>query len=185
MKTPRKPKKKFTAATTIIRKEPFDRTMSLLLKNFSKTALKKASFFTASVCLALSSIPLLSACGDLGPDPQADGARFSRRFNYYYVQDCRFDAIGTYDCGKIHSISPSMFVSLRVDSDGLANLNLDGERYYYLESEYDEGYDAEYGGYYSFFRDNDELTIYKDGSEMALWSNDEGVVTFYFYELFY
>ena len=161
--------------------------MNPLFKNLSRTALKKASFFSAPFSavlgLALSCGTLMTACGDLGPDPKADGARYNKRFNFYYVQDCRFDSFGAYDCGKIHSTS--MFVSLRVDSDGLANLNLDGDRYYYLESEYDEGYDSELGSYFNFYQDSDELTLYKDGSEMAWWKNDDGTVTFYFYDFPY
>lgn len=146
-----------------------------VFKSFSKTALFKASFFAVLFCLA--------AC-DLGPDPAADGARFNRHFHYYYVQDCRFDAISAYDCGPIHSISPSMTVGLRIDSDGLATLNLDGDYYYYLESEYREGYDPDYGSYYLFYQDDDELTVYKDGYTLAYWDNNSGLVTFYYYELY-
>ena len=147
-------------------------------KNFSKTALYKASFFSVLLTVLLS----LSAC-NLGPDPDADGARFNRRFYYYYVQDCRFDSFGAYDCGPIRSLSPSMRVALRVDSDGLASLNLDGDRYYYLESEYTEGFDRDYGYYFNFKQDDDELTLYKDGFVMAYWDNVNGLVTYYFYDL--
>ena len=77
-----------------------------------------------------------------------------------------------------------MKVGLRVDSDGLAYLNLDGGHYYYLESAYDEGYDPDYGPYFHFYQDEDELTIYKDGSEMAWWKTDKDSVTYYFYELY-
>lgn len=153
--------------------------VNLLHKNFTKTALFKASFFAVLLAALLN----LVAC-DLGPDPNADGARFNRRFHYYYVQDCRFDAISAYDCGPIHSISPSMTVSLRIDSDGLATLNLDGDRYYYLESEYSEGFDEEYGRYFHFYQDDDELTVYKDGFTMAYWDNNSRLVTFYFYDLY-
>jgi len=141
-----------------------------------KTALKKASFFSVLLCLC--------ACGDLTGDPAADGARFNERFHFYYEQDCRFDAVGVYDCGNIYSISPSISVGLRVDSDGLANLNVNGDRYYYLENEYDEGYDIDYGGFFRFYQDDTELVIYKDGWEMALWDNWNGTVTYYFYDLY-
>jgi hypothetical protein len=146
-----------------------------LLKTISKTALFKASFFAALFCLA--------AC-NLGPDPDADGARFNRRFHYYYVQDCRFDSFGAYDCGPIHSLSPSMTVGLRIDSDGLASLNLDGDSYYYLESEYTEDYDSDYGPFFGFTQDDDDLTIYKSGEVMAYWDNANGLVTYYFYEIY-
>ena len=152
---------------------------SFLHKNLKKTALIKASFF--SVVLVL--LACLTAC-DLGPDPAADGARFNRRFHYYYVQVCRADAFGPYDCNNIHALSPSMTVGLRIDSDGLASLNLDGDRYYYLESEYDEGYDSDYGSYFSFKQDYDELTIYKSGEIMAYWDNNDGLVTYYFYDMY-
>lgn len=145
-----------------------------------KTALKKASFFSVLLSLSLS----LCSCGDLAGDPAADGARFNEHFHFYYVQTCRFDAIGPYDCDAIRSISPSVSVGLRVDSDGFANLNVDGDRYYYTESEYDEGYDTEYGSYFRFYEDDTELVIYKDGWEMALWDNWESTVTYYFYDLY-
>ena len=152
---------------------------SSLHKNLKKTALLKASFFSVVLVLMAS----LAAC-NLGPDPDADGARFNRRFHYYYVQDCRADAFGPYDCGSIRALSPSMTVGLRIDSDGLASLNLDGDRYYYLESEYSEGFDGDYGPYFNFKQDYDELTIYKSGDVMAYWDNNNGLVTYYFYDLF-
>lgn len=153
--------------------------LNLLHKNLTKTALLKASFFAVVFALLAS----LTAC-DLGPDPAADGARFNRHFHYYYVQDCRADAFGPYDCGTIHALSPSMTVGLRIDSDGLASLNLDGDRYYYLESEYTQGWDSQYGSYFSFVQDNDELTIYSSGEVMAYWDNNNGLVTYYFYDIF-
>ena len=156
--------------------------MKGLSKHFAKAALHKASFF--SVTLVTLCGLFISACGDLGPDPNADGARFNAQFRYYWTQDCRYDSFGAYDCGPILNISPSMKVGLRVDSDGLAYLNLDGSHYYYLESAYDEGYDPDYGPYFHFYQDEDELTIYKDGSEMAWWKTDKDSVTYYFYELY-
>ena len=148
-------------------------------KDFAKTALLKASFFAVLLVTLLS----FTAC-DLGPDPAADGYRFNRRFHYYYVQNCRADAFGAYDCGEIRSLSPSMTVGLRIDSDGLASLYLDGDRYYYLESEYSEGYDMDYGYYFYFKQDEDELTVYKDGLTMAYWDNVNNLVTYYYYDLY-
>ena len=149
------------------------------LKSFAKTALPEASFFAVLPAILLS----FTAC-DLGPDPDADGARFNRHFHYYYVQDCRADAFGAYDCGPIRVLSPAMTVGLRIDSDGLATLNLDGDRYYYLESEYTEGYDGVYGSYFNFFQDDDELTVYKDGFTLAYWDNKNSLVTYYFYDIY-
>ena len=149
--------------------------------NFSaKTALHKASFFALAVFVFFQ----LYACYNLSGDPAADGAKFNRRFYFYYAQDCRFDSIGSYDCSQIVSLSPSKFVGIRVDSDGLVSLNLNGDRFYYLESEYTEGYDPDYGGYFHFYQDDDELTIYKDGMTMAYWDNLHGIVTYYYYELY-
>ena len=155
--------------------------MKGLSQVFTKTALHKASFFSIAL---LALILLFSGCGDLGPDPDADGARFNRSFYFYYVQDCRYDSFGAYDCGTISAISPAIRVSLRVDSDGLASLNLDGDRYYYLENEYDEGYDPAYGSYFHFYQDDDELTIYKDGLEIALWDTRNSTVTYYYRYLY-
>lgn len=153
--------------------------MLFFSKFFAKTALTKASFFAVLFAVLAS----FTAC-DLGPDPAADGARFSRHFRYYYVQDCRADAFGAYDCGPIRAISPSMTVGLRIDSDGLASLNLDGDRYYYLESEYTEGFDEMYGSYFNFSQDEDELTVYKDGMTLAYWDNVNNLVTYYYYDLY-
>ena len=153
--------------------------MLFFSKIFAKTALTKASFFAVLFAVLAS----FTAC-DLGPDPAADGARFSRHFRYYYVQDCRADAFGAYDCGPIRAISPSMTVGLRIDSDGLASLNLDGDRYYYLESEYTEGFDEMYGSYFNFSQDEDELTVYKDGMTLAYWDNVNNLVTYYYYDLY-
>ena len=152
--------------------------MLFLSKIFAKTALTKASFFAVLLAVLFS----FTAC-DLGPDPAADGARFNRRFHYYYDEDCRADAIGAFDCGLVRVLTPSMTVGLRIDSDGLATLSIDGEYFYFLESEYDEGYDPDYGRYYHFYgvyQNTDELTIYKDGLTMAYWDNDHGLVTYYF-----
>ena len=128
---------------------------------------------------------LLSACGDLSGDPAADGFRFKRNFYYYYAQECRYDGNGPYSCSDIYAISQSKHVSLRIDSDGLASLNIDGDHYYYVESEYDELYDPLYGSYFQFYQDEYEyeLTIYKDGYEMALWDTWNNTVIFYLYEL--
>lgn len=53
-----------------------------------------------------------------------------------------------------------------------------------MESEYDEDYDPDYGGYFRFYEDDTELVIYKDGWEMSVWDNWEETVTYYFYDLY-
>jgi hypothetical protein len=162
MKTPRKPKKKFTVATTKARNFWF-------IPDF-KTTLLSASFFA---------IGLLTSCGDLGGNPAADGHRFYESFYYYYVQTCRYDKIGVYGCDKADAVSPAVRVSLRVDSDGFASLNWDGNSYYYMESEYEEDYDPDFGSYFLFHENDGDVTLYKDGSVLAFW-DDWNTVTFYY-----
>jgi hypothetical protein len=149
-----------------------------VFKSISRTALFMASFFTVLFCL--------TAC-DLGPDPQADGARFNKRYYYYYVQTCSYNTVSNdvYLCSDIESLDKAMRVGLRVDNDGFASLDLNGDRYYYTESEYVEGYDPEFGSYFHFFQDDDELTVYKDGLTLAYWNSFDGTVTYYYYDFFY
>ena len=153
-----------------------------LFKTNFRTTLGKASFFAAGLALLAS----FTAC-DLGPDPDADGARFNKQFSYYDVQTCSYNTVSydIYHCSNVESLKKSVQVGLRVDRDGLASLNLNGDRYYYTESQYSEGYDSDYGSYFHFYQDDDELTIYKDGSLIALWSSFDGTVTFYYHEYFY
>lgn len=149
--------------------------------NLLKTALFKASFFVMMAVGALC----LWGCGDLTEgDPAADGARFRRTFRYYFSQDCRFDNFGVYDCEAAQPLSPAYVVSLRVDSDGLASLNMDGVGYYYLEREYREGVDNYGGPYFMFYEDDGELTLYKDGYEMIFWDLVLNRATRYLYELY-
>lgn len=131
--------------------------------------------------IALSLLALfICSCGDLGEN--ADGARFNSYFNYYYAQNCNYDAVSDYNCDDVHSIS-HMRVSLRIDSDGFATLNLNGDRYYYFENEYSEGYSSDYGSYFIFFEDSDELTLYKDGYELDYRNTQNNTVTYYFYQM--
>ena len=134
-------------------------------------------------CLALL---LLVACGDWTPgSPDADGAVFNRSYRYYYVMDCRFDGIGLFDCSLADPVSPAYTASLRIDSDDLATLSLDGSySYYYTTHEYTSGHD-DYGSYYYFYDNGWELTFYKDGSELIFWDTDENTATVYLYELEY
>ena len=153
-----------------------------LFKILSRTTLGKASFFAAGLVFLAS----LSAC-DLGPDPQADGARFNKQFNYYYVETCSYNTVSydVYLCSEMESLKKASRVGIRIDRDGLASLNINGDRYYYTESQYTEGYDPDYGAYFHFYQGDDELTIYKDGSMIALWNSLEGTVTFYYYDYWY
>lgn len=145
--------------------------MSAFSKNIIlKTTLFMASFF--ALCL--------SGCA---VDPGADGALFSRSFRYYYMEECRYDAIGPYDCSDVVDVGRSYKVTLRVDSDGFAVLDWDGESYYYTRSQYEEGYDD--GAYFVFRVDRYrtiDVKIYKNGSEMSVWDSWNGLVTFYYYE---
>ena len=134
-------------------------------------------------CLALL---LLVACGDwTAGSPDADGAVFNRSYRYYYVMDCRFDGIGLFDCSHADPVSPAYTASLRIDSDDLATLNLDGGyNRYYTTHEYTWGND-DYGSYYYFYDNGWELTFYKDGSELIFWDTDENTATVYLSELDY
>ena len=136
--------------------------------------------------LACQALLLLVACGDwTAGSPDADGAVFSRSYRYYYVMDCRFDGIGLFDCNLAAPISPAYTASLRIDSDDLATLSLDGSySYYYTTHEYTSGHD-DYGSYYYFYDNGWELTFYKDGSELIFWDTDENTATVYLNELEY
>ena len=144
------------------------------------------SRFTAKMTFALAALLLLAACGDwTAGSPDADGAVFSRSYRYYYVMDCRFDGIGLFDCNLAAPISPAYTASLRIDSDDLATLSLDGSySYYYTTHEYTSGHD-DYGSYYYFYDNGWELTFYKDGSELIFWDTNENTATVYLNELEY
>ncbi len=144
------------------------------------------SHFTAKMTFALAALLLLAACGDwTAGSPDADGAVFSRSYRYYYVMDCRFDGIGLFDCNLAAPISPAYTASLRIDSDDLATLSLDGNySYYYTTHEYTSGHD-DYGSYYYFYDNGWELTFYKDGSELIFWDTDENTATVYLNDLDY
>lgn len=151
------------------------------MKFCAKLKLKAAHVYASFFLL----LPLfLCACGDLGADPMVSDARFSRQFRYYYVQECRYDSFGLYDCDDADVLSSSYVVRLKVDGDGFASLNLDGNMYYYSEWEYEEGYD-DYGSYYYFYESDDALTIYKNGEEMIYWDTWNNTATVYSYDLPY
>lgn len=89
---------------------------------------------------------------------------FKKTFYYYYHQEGKRDSLGNCDYGKISAVSPSVRVTIMIDSTGMAFLNVDGDRYYYQQSEYDELHDIEFGSYFIFYEDGDTLTIYEDGN---------------------
>lgn len=145
------------------------------LKSTFKTALLRVPFFVA-FCI------LLNGCGDLGEDPVLSDAHFSRTFRYYYEEECRFDDDGMYDCARITTLSPAYVVRIRVDGFGNATLNLDGTEFVFEEGTFAEGRDR-FGGYFHFYEDDSELTLYKDGSEMIIWDLESGFATIYSYEM--
>ena len=138
--------------------------------------------------LVLASALLFAACGGdwtVSGSPDADGAIFSRSYRYYYVEDCRYDSFGLYDCSLADPVSPAYTASLRIDSDGLASLTLDGEfNFYYTERQYESGSD-DVGSYYYFYDKDWDLSFYKDGSELIFWDTDENTATVYLYDLEY
>jgi hypothetical protein len=138
--------------------------------------------------LILATALLFTACGGdwtVSGSPDADGAIFSRSFRYYYAMDCRYDSFGLYDCSLAEPVSPAYTASLRIDSDGLASLNLDGAyNFYYTEREYDSDID-DYGTYYYFYENDWELSLYKNGSQLIFWNIDENTATVYLSDLDY
>ena len=144
-----------------------------------RTALCKASFF-----LFLPILLTLGACGDdwtTGNSEFAD--RFNGSFRYYYVDECRYDSFGPYDCSGEDALSPSMRVLLNIQYDGYATLTIDGYTYRYDELEYSEGYD---GGryYYQFYEDDGSMTVYADGSEMIYVDETAGEAMYYYESLY-
>jgi len=127
----------------------------------------------------------LMACGnDWSVGPDDGGASFSRRFHYYYEEDCRYDAFGQpYDCSDLYSMSPSMTVDLRITGDGYATLCVDNECSYYGPRDYDMGYD--HGDrYYDFVGDDTRMTVYADGSEVVYIDYYEGIAYYYYYDYY-
>jgi len=141
-------------------------------------------FHRLSAALMVALALLTAGCGDLSIGPGSGDYQFNKWFYYYYSEQCRYDAVGTYDCGRLDSVRPTYKVSLKIDGDGFATLNLDGDYYYYSSREYDSGYDSDFGGYYRFYEDGEQLDVYKDGYALAFWG-DDGYVTFYYYDMPY
>ena len=128
----------------------------------------------------------LVACGpdwSVGPDDGGSGGSgMSRRYHYYYGEDCRYDAFGqSYDCSDTYVLSPSMNVDLRITRDGYATLCVDDDCSYYDPGEYYDGYD--YGDhYYEFSGDDTRMIVYTDGSELIYIDTYKGYAYYYYYE---
>ena len=80
----------------------------------------------------------------LARNPMAD--RFNARFHYFYSETCDYDINGPYNCSGVSSMSSPFTIGLKITHDGYASLRLDGDWFYYSESEYSEGDD-----YYQFY----------------------------------
>lgn len=123
----------------------------------------------------------MAGCGNDWAVGDNSGDIFNRRFSYYYVEECRYDINGPYSCSGAMSMGSSMKVSLRVEHDGFATLQVDGDVYYYQRMDYDSGYDYDYGEYYYQFYENDEeLTVYEDGSQLIYVDYYAGTATYYY-----
>lgn len=140
------------------------------------------SFFTLPLLLIALA---LVACGpdwSVGPeDGGRGGSGMSRRYHYYYGEDCRYDSFGPYDCSDTYVLSPSMNVDLRITRDGYATLCVDDECSYYNPDEYYDGYD--HGDHYYEFSDYDtRMIVYTDGTELVYVDNYDGTAYYYYYE---
>lgn len=133
-------------------------------------------FFVVSACI------FLNGCGDLAADPIVSDARFSRTFRYYYEQECEFDDFGIdeWSCSRAKPLNPAYVVRIRIDNFGDASLSMDGTELRYRDGSYRERWDAFY-----FYEDDEELTIYKDGTEIIFWDLEYGIATIYTYSMPY
>jgi hypothetical protein len=126
----------------------------------------------------------LVACGpdwSVGPEDGGRGSGMSRRYHYYYGEDCRYDSFGPYDCSDTYVLSPSMNVDLRITRDGYATLCVDDECSYYNPDEYCDGYD--HGDHYYECSDyNTRMIVYTDGTELVYVDNYDGTAYYYYYE---
>lgn len=129
----------------------------------------------------MAALVVLAACGSdwgVGDPERAD--IFRGRFRYYYAESCRSDAFGKiYDCKGVYSLERSMPVSLLIEWDGYAVLNLDGTTYRYYEQDYSWGDDG-ISSFYQFYENDESITVYTDGSEMVYINNWTGEAIFYY-----
>lgn len=137
-------------------------------------------------CLALVAILVamaLTACGDSDNYITAGPRAYSVTFNYFYSQECDYDAFGDYGCYETVSLRRSFSISMRIEDDGYAVLVFDRDRYIYYGDEYETGADDR-GFYYQFPVKGGLLTVFNDGSE-AIYSQYDPLLEYhYYYELF-
>lgn len=139
------------------------------------------SLFVLVAALALSS------CGSMDNYVVADNAfkSVNVRYNFYYSQECDFDAFGDYGCYDVRSLIAPVMVVLKIDGSGFATLNFDGVRYSYYYDEYDNDFDYETGRYYYQFpvREN-RITVYEDGSEVIYSYSSPLYDVHYYYDIY-
>lgn len=146
-----------------------------------KTVLFRAPFLALAGILCM----LTLGCGDWSTGNDAHGDIFSRRFHYYYMDVCRYDSFGPYDCSGVGTLSSPMNIALRIEYDGYATLNLDGERFYYNARDYAHDFDVEYGDYYyQFYESDGSMTLYEDGYE-AIYVDERAGEAYYYYRDLY
>lgn len=135
------------------------------------------------VLVALLAAMMLSACGDNDNYITAGPRDYKVTFNYFYSQECDYDAFGDYGCYEPRSLSRSFSISLRIEGDGYATLIFDRERHFYYADEYETGADDR-GSYFQFPVDGGFLTVFDDGSE-AIYSQYDPLVEYhYYYDLY-
>ena len=127
-----------------------------------------------ALCLAV--LFALAACGDVGPGAGAD--RFNARFHYFYSETCDYDINGPYNCSGVSSMSSPFTIGLKITHDGYASLRLDGDWFYYSESEYSEGDD--YYQFYDVYDAHGQMTVFDDGFE-AIFLNEWNNIAVYYY----
>lgn len=125
--------------------------------------------FTLFVILSLQ---LVGCGGDWGAGGSEYDDIFRARLRFYYMEECDYDAFGPYNCLDAVALRSPMRVSVRIEYDGYATVDLDGEVYRYDSREYTHGFDDLYGDYYYQFHEADgDLTIYEDGYRMIYVDN--------------
>lgn len=129
------------------------------------------------LCLALLALFIV------GCDYSGEGVGydvFNDRFHYYYSDVCDdFDR-----CDGVVSISPSYTASLRIEYDGFATLNLDGDIYQYFASSYIRDVDS-YGEYYEFTEDGWITRVYLNGDILVIYDSYSGISYYYYYDMYY